>query len=123
MGTERLLVLPPRYGDPFYRGRGRGRGRDRGRREWMGERPFEREATLGFGKGSSHGNGRGNGRGFYSQTPLERNQRDMQEEEWSSPTSDGRGRRDITVSSSAIQESQQMSPPTPAPSEDRFLAD
>ena len=23
MGTERLLVLPPRYGDPFYRGRGR----------------------------------------------------------------------------------------------------
>ena len=39
------------------------------------------------------------------------------------PASDGRGRRDITVHSPAIQESQQMTPPTPAPSEDRFLTD
>ena len=39
MGTERLLTLPPRYGDPFYRGRGRGRGR----REWLSERPFKRQ--------------------------------------------------------------------------------
>ena len=79
MGTERLLILPPRYGDPFYRGRGRGRGR----REWMGERPFERETNQGFGRGSSHGNGRRSGRGFPSQVPFERNQRDRQEEEWS----------------------------------------
>ena len=120
MGSERLSVLPPRYGDPFYRGRGRDRGRGRGRREWMSKRPFEREAIQGFGRGSFHGNGRGNGRGFYCQAPLERNQR---EEEWSSPASDGRGRRDITVSSPAIQESQQMTPPTPAPSEDRFFKD
>ena len=54
---------------------------------------------------------------------MERNQRDRQEEEWSSPASDGRGRRDITVSSPAIQESQQTTPPTPAPSEDRFFMD
>ena len=60
MGTKRLLSLPPRYGDPFYRVRGRGRGR--GRREWMGERPFERESIQGFGRGSSYGNGKGNGR-------------------------------------------------------------
>ena len=37
--------------------------------------------------------------------------------------SDGRGRRDIPVSSPAIQESQQRIPPTPAPSEDRFFTD
>ena len=42
-----------------------------------------------------------------------------QEDEWSSPVSD-RGRRDITVSSPTIQESQKMTPPTPAPSEDIF---
>ena len=123
MGTERLLALPPRYGDPFYRGRGKGRGRGRGRRERMSERPFEREAIQGFGRGSSYGNGRGNGRGFYSWTPFERNQRDRQEEEWSSPVSDGRGRRDITVSSPVIQESQQMTPHTSAPSEGRFFMD
>ena len=62
MGTERLLTLPPRYGDPFYRGRGRGRGR--GRREWLTERPFKRETNGGFGRGSSHGNRRVNGRDF-----------------------------------------------------------
>ena len=55
--------------------------------------------------------------------PLERNQRGRQEEEWSSPVSDGRGRRDITVFSPTIQESQHMTPPTPAPSEDRFFTD
>ena len=54
---------------------------------------------------------------------MERNQRDRQEEEWSSPVSDGRGRRDVPVSSPAIQESQQRTPPTPAPSEDRFFMD
>ena len=90
MGTERLSVLPPRYGDPFNRGRGRGKG---------------------------------NGRGFYCQAPLERNQGDRQEEERSSPASDGRGRRDIRVSSPAIQESQQRTPSTPAPSGDRYFTD
>ena len=37
--------------------------------------------------------------------------------------SDGRGRRDVPVSSPAVQESQQRTPPTPAPSEDRFFMD
>ena len=40
-GQRDYQLYPPRYGDPFYRGRGRGRGR--GRREWVSERPFERE--------------------------------------------------------------------------------
>ena len=53
MGTKRLLALPPRYGDPFYRGRGRGRGR--GRREWLNERLVERETNRGFGRGFSMG--------------------------------------------------------------------
>ena len=42
-GQRDYQLYPPRYGDPFYRGRGRGRGRSRGRREWLSERPFERE--------------------------------------------------------------------------------
>ena len=89
----------------------------------MSERPFEREAIRGFGRGSSHENGRGNGRGFYSQTPLERSPEDRQEEEWLHPASDGRGRRDVFLSSPAVQESQQRTPPIPAPSEDRFFMD
>ena len=97
MGTEGLLALPPRYGDPFYRGRGRGRGR--GRREWLSERPFKRETNRGFGRGSSHGNGRVNRRRFHSQVPSERDQRDRKEEEWSIPVSVGRRGRDIPVSS------------------------
>ena len=40
-GQRDYQFYPPRYGDPFYRGRGRGGGR----REWMSERPFEREAV------------------------------------------------------------------------------
>ena len=64
-----------------------------------------------------------NGRGFYSQTPLERNQTDRQEEKWSSPASDGRGGRDVPVSSPVVPEPQQRTPPTPAPSEDRFFMD
>ena len=43
MWEQDYQFYPPRYGDPFYRGRGRGRGR--GRREWMGERPSERDST------------------------------------------------------------------------------
>ena len=90
VGAERLLVLLPRYGDPFYRERGRGRGRGRGRRKWMSERPFVREAIQGFGRGSFHGNGRGHGGGFYSRAHLERNQRHRHEEEWLSLVSEGR---------------------------------
>ena len=114
---------PPRYGDPFYRGRGRGRGSGRGRREQMGERPPERDSPQGFGRGCSQGFGRQNERGFYSQGPLERNERYRQEEEWSSPASDGREGRDIPISSPTAQESHQRTPPTPVPSEDRLFMD
>ena len=50
-GQRGYWLYPPRYGDPFYRGRGRGRGR--GRREMMNERPHERDSTQGFGRGST----------------------------------------------------------------------
>ena len=89
----------------------------------MGERPPERDSTRGFGRGSSSGFGRGNGRGFYSQGPLEQNERDRQEEEWSSPASDGREGRDIPISSPAAQGTHQRTPPTPAPFEDRLFTD
>ena len=115
MGTKRLQALHPRYGNPFYRGRGRGRGR--GRREWLSERPFDRESNGGFGRGFSHGNRRGNGRDSH-QITSERDQRDRQEEEWSVPASVGR-REDIP----AGQESPHRTLPTPAPSEDRFFTD
>ena len=117
MGTERLPTLLPRYGDLFYR------GRDRGRREWLSERPYERETNRGFGRGSFCGNGRGNERGFYSQAPSERDQGDRQEEEWSIPASNGRRGRDVPVSSPTVQESPHRTPPTPAPAEDIFFMD
>ena len=73
-GQRDYRLYPHRYGDPFYRGRGRGRGR--GRREMMSERPQERDSTQGFGRGSTQRSfGKGYGRGFYSQGPLERNER------------------------------------------------
>ena len=88
-GQRDYWLYPHRYGDPFYRGGGRGRGRGRGRREWLSERPFERELNGGFGRGFSCGNGRGNGRESH-QVISERDQRDRQEEEWSIPASVGR---------------------------------
>ena len=56
-GQRDYWLYPTRYGDPFYRGKGRGRGR--GRREWLNQRPFERESNRGFGRGFFNGNGRG----------------------------------------------------------------
>ena len=56
-GERDYRLYPLRYGDPFYRGRGRGRGR--GRRDWLSERPFERETNGGPGRGFFHGSGRG----------------------------------------------------------------
>ena len=49
-GQRDYWLYPSRYGDPFYRGRGRSRGRGRGRREWLNERPLERETNRGFGR-------------------------------------------------------------------------
>ena len=54
---------------------------------------------------------------------MERNERYRQEEEWSSPASDGREGRDIPVSSPAGHEPHQRTPPTSAPSEDRIFTD
>ena len=53
VGTEGLLVIPPRYGDLYYRSRGRGRGSGRGRRGaiYRDERPHKRDPTRGFGRG------------------------------------------------------------------------
>ena len=83
-GQRDYRLYPPRYGDPFYRRRGRGRGR--GRRDWMGERPFERETNGGSGSGFFHGNGRGAVREAHW-TTSESEQRDRQEEDWSIPAS------------------------------------
>ena len=44
-GQQDYLFYPPRYGDPFYRGRGMGRERGRGRRELMHEKPPERDSS------------------------------------------------------------------------------
>ena len=64
----------------------------------MNERPHERDSTQGFGRGSTQGSfGRGNGRGFYSQGPLERNERYSQVEQWSDPVSEGRKRSDAHI--------------------------
>ena len=48
-GQRDCQMYPPRYGDPYHRGRGRGRGR----REAMDrdERPHERDPTRRFGRG------------------------------------------------------------------------
>ena len=110
-GQRDYRLYPPRYGNPFYRGRGRGRGR----REWLSERPFERELNGGFGRGLSCGN-RGGTRRESHLTMSEKDQRDRQEEEGSIPASVGR-RDDSLVG----QESPHRTPPAPTPSEDRFF--
>ena len=89
----------------------------------MGERPPERDSTQGFRRGSTRGFGRGNSGGFYSQGSLERNERYRQEEEWSIPASNGRGRRDIPISSPTAHRLHPKTLPTPASSEDRFVMD
>ena len=58
-----------------------------------------------------------------SQAPSDKDQRDRQEEEWSIPVSVGRRGGDIPLSSPAEQEWPHRTPPTPAPSEDRFCTD
>ena len=47
-GQRDYRLYPPRYGDPFYRGKGRGR------REWLQERQMER--PNGFGRGNGQDN-------------------------------------------------------------------
>ena len=112
-GQRDYWFYPPRYGDPFFRGRGRCRGRGRGRREMMSERPPKRDSTQGFGRCLIQGSfGRGNGRGFYSQGPFKRNERYRQTEEWSDPAIEGRRRSDAPISSPTAHSQQPRTPPT-----------
>ena len=111
MGTERLLALPPQYGDPFYRGRGRGRGR--GRWEWFNERPTER-SNGGLGRGFPSGNGR-EIRGEISPMHSARDQQKIQEDRWFVPASVER-RGDNT-----LRRELQRAPPTSPQSEDRLF--
>ena len=67
--------------------------------------------------------GRGNGRRFYSQGPLERNERYRQTEKWSDPASEGRGRSDAPISSPTAHSQQLRIPSTPVPSENRLFID
>ena len=76
-GHRDYRLYPPRYGDPFYRGRGRG---GRGRREWLQERQMERP-NGGFGRG----NGQDNNARPQQQTPTDRPQPARQEDEWYLP--------------------------------------
>ena len=55
--------------------------------------------------------------------PFGKNERYRQEEEWSSPASDGREGRDIPVSFPTACRLHQRTPPTPAPSENRLFTD
>ena len=70
-------TLPPHYGDPFYRGRGRG---NRGRREWLQERLMERY-NGDFGRG----NGRDNGMRPQPTVSTSGLQPVRQNDEWSVP--------------------------------------
>ena len=81
-GQMDYRLYPLGYSDPFYRGRGRGRGR--GRRDWLSERPVERETNGGSGRGFFCGNRRGTTREVH-QTTSKSEQRDRQEEDWSIP--------------------------------------
>ena len=107
-GQRDYRLYPPRYGDPFYRGRGRG---GRGRREWFQERQMERP-NGGFGRG----NGQDNHVRPQQQTPTDRPQPARQEDEWSLPPTVER--RD----DAERWQTTQMSPPAaPPPTEERLF--
>ena len=109
-GQRDYRLYPPRYGDPFYRGRGRG---GRGRREWLQERQMERP-NGGFGRG----NGRDNIVRPQQQTPTDRPQTVRQEDEWSLPPT---VERRVYV---GRQWTTQSSPPAaPPPTEERLFTD
>ena len=104
-GQRDYRLYPPRYGDPFYRGRGRGR------REWLQERQMERP-NGGFGRG----NGRDNNVRPQQQAPTDRSQPARQEDEWSLPPTVER--RD---DAERWQTTQSSSPAAPPPTEERLF--
>ena len=76
------------------------------------------------GRGSTLGSfGSGNGRGFYSQGPLERNERYSQVEEWSDPAIEERWGSDAHIYFSTAPSRYPRTPPTPALSDDRLFTD
>ena len=79
-GQRDYRLYPPRYDDPFYRGRGSSRGK--GRTDWLSERPSKRETNGGSGRGFFHGNRRGTTREVH-RTTSKSEQRNRQEEDWS----------------------------------------
>ena len=90
-GQRYYQLYPPRYGNPFYRGRGKEAEEEvEGEENDSVKDHSERGTNRGFRRGSSHENGRGNRRGFHSQISSEKDQGDRQEEEWSIPASVGR---------------------------------
>ena len=108
LGQRDYRLYPPRYGDPFYRGRGRGRGR----REWLQERQMDRP-NGGFGRGYSQGN---NMRA--QQAPIDRPQPSTQEGDWSTPANVER--REDTER----HETSQVPPPNAPPlMEERLFTD
>ena len=123
MGTERLPILPPRYGDPFYRGRGRAEEEvEEEENGWVKDHLKEKQ-TEGLEEVLPIEMEEEMEEDFILR-PLQREIREIgMEEEWSIPASDGRRGRDIPVSSPTIQGLQHRTPPTPAPSEDRFFMD
>ena len=122
-GQRDYQLYSPRYGDPFYRGKGRGRGRGRGRREWLSERPFERDKWRVWKrffpwewkrkwKGISFS---GTFQKEIRETDRRRNGQHLQVLEGEVEM--------FPVSSPTEGESPHRTPPTPAPSEDRFFTD
>ena len=117
-GQRVYQLYPPRYCDPFYRGRGRGI------REMMSERPPYRGLNLRVWKRFNSGI-------FWKEKwqrilfprPFRKNERYRQTEEWSDPASEGRGRIDAPISSPTAHSQQLRTPPTPAPSENRLFTD
>ena len=105
-GQRDYRLYPPRYSDPFYKGRGRGRGRQ----DWISERHMDR-SNRGIGRGNTRWNNR-DAREEVRQTNTTRDQQDRWEEDWSVPTSIER-REGATV-----RQESHRAPPTPPPSED-----
>ena len=108
-GHRDYQLYPPRYGDPFYRGRGRG-SRGRGR-EWIQERQMERPS-----RNSNRGNGQFNGTRLRGTTSTSVPQMSRQDNEWSVPPTaerrEGIERQQITQASLLV---------TPPPTEERLF--
>ena len=109
-GQRDYRLYPPRYGDPFYRGRGRG---GRGRREWLQERQIERP-----NRGFARGNGQDYHKRSQQQVSTDRLQSVRQEDEWSIPLNVER--RDDAERCQTAQTSPLAAPP---PTEERLFTD